>query len=179
MRVISGSAKGHRLKCIQGLNTRPTQDRVKESIFNIIMNYIEDANVLDLFSGTGNLGIESLSRGSQFSAMIEKNPACVKIINENLVHTKLNDRAKVICDDVITSIKKLNNKFDIVFMDPPYNKGLIIPTLIQIYNNDILNDNGLIVIERDKKDSLDDSPFETVREQTYGETVVSFLKKRG
>lgn len=177
MRVISGSAKGHRLKCIQGLNTRPTGDRVKESVFNIIKNYIPDAKVLDLFSGTGNLSIESLSRGAKSAVMVDNNPQCIKIINENLEHTRLNDKSKVLKQDVISAIKNINDKFDIIFMDPPYNKGHLIPVLNQICNSDILNDDGLIVIERDKKDLLEDIAFDIVREEQYGETVVSFLKK--
>lgn len=179
MRVISGTAKGHKLKCIEGINTRPTQDRVKESVFNILMNYIKDSNILDLFSGTGNLAIESLSRGARFAIMVDKNPLCKKIIEENLEHTKLQDKGQVLCQDVLDAIRKLKDKykFDIIFMDPPYSKGNILPTLNEIFNSDILSTNGIIVIEREKKDEIEDSTnYKVVREQVYGNTVVSFLK---
>lgn len=180
MRVIAGSAKGHKLKSIQGLNTRPTQDRVKESIFNIIIDYISDSTVLDLFSGTGSLAIEALSRGAKFAVLVDNNYLCVKVIKENLIHTKFQDKAKVIKDDVISAIKKMkiNNKFDIIFMDPPYNEGKIIPTLNEIFNNKILTENGLIVVERSKNDILTDIPFRVMREQRYGDTIVSFLKNK-
>lgn len=177
MRVIAGSAKGHRLKCIKGLNTRPTADRVKESIFNIITNYIQDSNVLDLYSGTGNFAIEALSRGARFAVLVDNNFLCVRIINENLRHTKLEDRAKVLQSDVIPAINILKDRFDIIFMDPPYHKGNIIPTLDQIHRCGILNDNGLIIVERSKDDQINDNNlFNIVREVDYGSTIVSFLK---
>lgn len=177
LRVISGSARGHKLKCIQGMNTRPTQDRVKESVFNIIMDCIDESIVLDLFSGTGNLGIEALSRGAKFSVMVENSFSCVQVIKENLIHTKLNDKAKVINMDVIMSLKSLNQKFDLIFMDPPYNKNLIIPTLNEIYSNEILSDNGLIIIERSVKDDISGNLFSVLKEKKYGDTIVSFLQK--
>ena len=178
LRVISGSAKGHKLKCIKGLNTRPTTDRVKESVFNIIISYIYDSSVLDLFSGTGNLAIEALSRGAKSAVLVDNNPLCIKIINQNLEYTKLKSKAKVICEDVNLAVKKLKSKFDIIFIDAPYNKGYIIPVLNQIYNNDVLSDNGLIVVEREVKDEIADHiDFNIVREQNYGGTVVTFLTK--
>lgn len=178
MRVISGTAKGHKLKCIKGSNTRPTQDRIKESIFNIIMQYIKDSLVLDLFSGTGSLGIEALSRGAKFSIMVDNNPLCVKVINENLDHTKLSDKAKVICGDCISLIRRINESFDIIFMDAPYNRGLVIPALEQIGKHNMLNPNGITIVERDIEDEIQDNIyFEVFREEFYGHTAVSFLRK--
>lgn len=178
MRIIAGSARGHRLKSLEGMNTRPTQDRVKESVFNIIMNYISERKVLDLFSGTGNLGIEAISRGASHALMVDKNPSCVKIITDNLIHTKLEDRAKVVCEDVILAIRRLKGqKFDLIFMDPPYSKGHIQPTIDAIFENNILACSGIIVVERSKTDEMTQSQiYQIVREQTYGDTVVSFIK---
>jgi 16S rRNA (guanine(966)-N(2))-methyltransferase RsmD len=178
VRIIAGSAKGHRLKSLEGMNTRPTQDRVKESVFNIIMNYIAESKVLDFFSGTGNLGIEALSRGASHGVLVDKNPVCVKIIKENLIHTKLEDKAKVICEDVNSALKRLKGqKFDLIFLDPPYNKGHIEPTLFGIFENDRLDSDGLVVVERAKKDEIPENQnYQVVREQVYGDTVVSFLK---
>lgn len=177
MRVISGTAKGHSLKCIKGLDTRPTTDRVKESIFNIIAPFITNSKVLDLFSGTGNLAIESLSRGAEFSVLVESNPQCIKVINQNLEHTKLNDMTKVISGDV-SQIKNINNKFDLIFMDPPYNRGYIIPTINIIFEYGLLDADGIIIIERSKHDIISDIPFEISREQVYGETIVTFLRHK-
>lgn len=176
MRVIAGTAKGHKLRCIQGINTRPTSDRVKESIFNIIMNYIAESSVLDLFSGTGNLGIEALSRGAKECIMIDNNPQCIKVILQNLEHTKLNEKAKVICSNAVSSIRNFKDKFDIIFIDAPYNKGHIEPVLRELFSNKILNANGIIILERNREDIISDSiGFNLFREESYGNTVVSFL----
>lgn len=178
MRIIAGSAKGHRLKSLEGMDTRPTQDRVKESVFNIIMNYISDCKVLDLFSGTGNLGIEALSRGARYAVLVDKNPACAKIIKDNLIHTKLEDKAKMVCEDVSSALRRLKGQqFNLIFMDPPYSKGHIQPTLDVIFENNILASEGLVVVERSKKDEIPQSQsYQVVREQTYGDTAVSFIK---
>lgn len=177
MRVISGTAKGHNLKCIKGNSTRPTTDMVKESIFNIIVNFINGSVVLDIFSGTGSLCIEALSRGAQYGIMIDNNSECIKTIKQNLEHTKLVDKADVIFGDT-KKLHKLDYKFDLIFMDPPYNKGLIIPTLNIIHEKDLLKTNGIIIIERSKKDIIEDIPFDIVREQIYSDTVVTFIKNK-
>ncbi len=177
MRVISGTAKGHSLKCIKGLQTRPTTDKIKESIFNIIAPFIYSSTVLDVFSGTGGLAIEALSRGAKYGVLVDINPACIKVINENLIHTKLSDKARVVLGDIKT-IKHINTKFDLIFMDPPYNKGYIKPTLDIIFEYDLLKSDGIIILERSKKDIINDLPFDIVREQNYGDTVVAFLKHK-
>lgn len=176
--------RGHRLKTVKGTTTRPTSDRVKESLFNIISGYILNADVLDLYAGTGNLGIEALSRGAASAVFVDKRTGCVSVIRENLKSTGFFDRAHIMAENVEISIKKLSNrgeKFDIIFMDPPYNKNYICQTLDILQNNDIIKMNGIIVAERDLKDNIPNEMgcIKLYRNQRYGDTVLSFFKKEG
>lgn len=182
LRVISGKAKGVKLKTLKGTDTRPTSDKVKGSIFNIIAPYIEDSKVLDLFSGTGNLGIEAVSRGASYAHLIEKNRKCHDIIMENINKTKLRDRIKLVIIDVYLSLKnfgKSGEQFDLIFMDPPYLKDFIVPCLEEINGLDLLNIDGIIVVEHDIKDTVPDSvgKIEKFKEKKYGTTMVSFYCK--
>lgn len=132
MRVIAGAAKGHKLQTIEGLNTRPTTDRIKETLFNIIAFDLPESRFLDLFSGSGAIGIEALSRGADTAVFVEQAAECQKVITENLTHTKLMERARLIKSDVLTGLAQLSAEqetFDIIFMDPPYAAGLAEPTL--------------------------------------------------
>ncbi len=152
---------------------------MKESLFNIISQYIYDANVLDLFAGTGNLGIEALSRGARSAVFVDKSSECSSIIKDNLSHTKLIDKSQVFVGEVCNIIKKLGGngkKFDIIFMDPPYSKNLIEETLNFIVNNDIIEHNGIVIVERYKDDEIPDSvgSLKLGRDQKYRETVLSF-----
>lgn len=181
LRVISGTAKGHKLKTLDNQNTRPTADRVKESLFNIISGYIKGAFVLDLYAGTGNLGIEALSRGAEFCVFIDKSTQCDKIIYDNLVHTKLVDFAKIIVDDVIKGLNKallFKSKFDIIFIDPPYSKDFIPFTLDTIVSNSMLSEGGIIIAERNINDVIPDniSHLSLFREQKYGDTILGFYR---
>lgn len=174
-------AKGHRIKTIKGDSTRPTTDRVKESLFNIIAHYVADADVLDLYAGTGNLGIEALSRGANSAVFVDKSQECYTTIKENLIHTKLADKAKVFQIEAGNAVSKLSSegrKFDIVFLDPPYSKNLIYETLNIIIKNDIIKSDSIIVAERDKDDDIPEElgPLKLVRNQKYGDTVLSFYK---
>jgi len=182
MRVVSGIAKGHKLRSLQGLATRPTTDKVKESLFNIIASIVPGAYVLDLFAGTGSLGIEALSRGSEFAVFVDKNPAAVKVIKENLIHTKLGDHAHVFCADYnryIHHIYDNERKFDIIFLDPPYCKDFIIPALEGISTKQLLARDGMIVIERDKEDNIPEKVLDlsVIRNKDYGRTVLTFMKQ--
>ncbi|WHH61615.1 16S rRNA (guanine(966)-N(2))-methyltransferase RsmD [Petroclostridium sp. X23] len=179
--MISGSARGHKLKSLTGMQTRPTTDRIKESLFNIIAGYLDDAYVLDLFAGTGGLGIESLSRGAEFAVFIDKNTEAIKVIKENLTHTKLTEKAKVYACDFYEYIRRFeptDRKFDIIFMDPPYSKGFIVPVIQGIWKNKLLHDDGMIVIERESGDEIPQKieGLEIVREKQYGRTIINFMK---
>ena len=182
LRVITGIAKGYKLKTVKGLNTRPTSDKVKGALFNILAGRIEGSSVLDLFAGTGNLGIEALSRGADLAVFIDKSPESISVIKENLKHTRLEDKATVIPGDVLVILKKMSivhKKYDIIFMDPPYNKNLVQETLKIIEENDIINEKGIIVAERSVKDDIGINleKLKLFREQRYGDTVLSFFTR--
>ena len=120
MRVITGSARGRRLGELKGMETRPTTDKVKESIFNCIQFDVEDARVLDLFAGTGQLGIEALSRGAKSALFVDKRADAVKLVRENLALCHLEENAQVICGDSLAALGTQSGRFDIIFLDPPY-----------------------------------------------------------
>lgn len=180
LRVISGIAKGHKLKTLKGNNTRPTSDKVKGSLFNILAGAMEGADVLDLFAGTGNLGIEALSRGANSATFIDKSSDCAAIIRENLIHTKLVDLATVLTGDIFRMMSKLANEgmsFDIIFLDPPYNKNLVEETLNCIIENDVLKRSSIVIAEHDIDDIVSDEigVLKKVRSTNYGDTVMSFF----
>ena len=182
MRVISGAARGVKLSSLKGDNTRPTSDKVKESIFNIITPYIYEASFLDLFSGTGNMGIEAVSRGAGRAVLVEKHRMCFNIIEENIEKTKLRDRIELVKNDVYSTLKRLSSegkKFDIIFMDPPYSKDLVKPCLVEIDKGTLLAEDGIIVIEHDIKDEIVEQVGNLIknREKKYGNTMITFFSK--
>jgi len=182
LRVISGAAKGHKLKTLKSNLTRPTSDKVKGSVFNIIAPIIFDKDVLDLFAGTGNLGIEALSRGARSAVFVEKNRECFQIIRENLTHTKLMDKADIFVMDVCNALEKLsqkNNKFDIIFLDPPYKKGLVNDTLECISGSDVIKPDTVIIAEHDAQDVVLENigVIKNFRQQKYGDTIISFYRQ--
>lgn len=146
MRVITGSARGRRLKELAGLETRPTTAKVKESIFSILQFDLEGRRVLDLFAGTGQLGIEALSRGAKQCVFIDQRRDAVKLIEENLALCRLQDNAVVRCGDGLAYLKS-GEKFDIVLLDPPYGSGLLEKALEDIARFDICREYGIIVAE--------------------------------
>lgn len=171
-----------RLKTPKGLNTRPTADSVKESVFNILNAYIPGSKVLDLFSGTGALAIEALSRGAEVAYLVEENKNCCGIIRENLTHTKLLDKGVVYCSKVSSFIKEFGKKgikFDIIFMDPPYSNNFIQETLQLLVQNDIISYEGIVVVEHHKKDVFCDNlgTLKKTRTKSYGDTQVTFFVK--
>ncbi len=174
MRIISGKAKGRRLTALPGNNTRPTTDRIKESIFNLIQGYIMNSNVLDLFSGSGSLGLEAISRGAKLSILVEGNRKAQKIIEENIGIVNI-ENVKLIKKDVYSFIP--NEKFDIIFMDPPYDKNHVSKTLNHIIENDFLNKEGIIVIEHSKNEGVEEySSLELIKSRQYGITCISIFK---
>ncbi len=151
MRVISGSARGTTLHSIDDINTRPTLDRVKESLFNIIQNQVEDAVVLDLFAGSGAIGIEFLSRGAEKVYFCDKSPKAVDMIKQNLDKTKLKDKATILNNDYIDCIDKIKNiKFDIIFLDPPYKENFSKQAIKKISESKLLKNEGIIIVETDE-----------------------------
>jgi 16S rRNA (guanine966-N2)-methyltransferase len=176
--VIAGSAGGLRLNTPKGLMTRPTADKIKEALFNIIANRICDASVLDLFAGTGSLGIEALSRGAKEAVFVDKSRDCGKIIANNLSHTGFVNCSKIITSEVQTAIDRIaqaNSIFDIVFLDPPYGKNFVDKTLKKLAFSDIINENGIVVAESHEKDELpeNEGSLELIDSRRYGITVLS------
>lgn len=185
MRVISGKAKGTKLYSIESSATRPTLDRVKESLFNIIQDEIQDTNILDLFSGSGAIGIEFLSRGAKKAYMCDKSPEAIKMIRKNLEKTKLLENAKLINKDYkkcLEEITKENIKFDIVFLDPPYEADLATDASEKIIQLGLLKKQGIIIIETDQesreKSKMQSLGIEIYDLRKYGRVSLIFLRRK-
>ncbi|MCX7903720.1 MAG: 16S rRNA (guanine(966)-N(2))-methyltransferase RsmD [Caloramator sp.] len=182
MRIITGEAKGRIIKAPEGMNTRPTLDRVKESVFNIISNKIYGSFVLDMFAGSGNLGLEAISRGAKFCTFIEKDKSAYKVLLENIKSLKFDDRSKAYLGDsfkIIKHLSKENLKYDLIFLDPPYGKGIVQRAIEAISENKIYNDNTLIVSELDEKDEVPEivGVFKNSRIEKYGRCKIIFWIK--
>lgn len=149
MRVISGSARSLKLKTLDTLETRPTQDRTKETLFNVLNPFLADCRFLDLFAGSGGIGIEALSRGAQSCIFVEQNPKAIECIEYNAAFTKLDQKARILRGDVLSVLHQLDNglPFDCIFMDPPYNKELEKQVLTILSKSSMINDDTLIVVE--------------------------------
>ena len=173
MRVISGTARGKKLNTLSGLNTRPTLDRVKEAVFSIIQFDLEDKNVLDLFSGSGALAIEALSRGAKNAVMCDNSYEAIKIIKQNVKETRLIDKVEI--------INKENKKFDIIFLDPPYKSDFAIKSMEYIFRNNMLLDDGIIIFETDDKNKeqeiLKYKEMRIFDIRKYGSVYVIFIRK--
>ena len=179
MRVISGKARGVALKTPQGQQTRPTADRVKEALFSIIQFDLPCARVLDLFGGTGQLGIEALSREAKSAVFVDAQDAACKLIKENLRRTKLEEQAQVVRSDYMAYLSRCREKFDIVFLDPPYAEKFLENALKKLTEIDILESGGIIVAERpvEKELSLFFDGFSRSKDYKYGNTLLTLYRK--
>lgn len=183
MRIISGKKRGYKLLPPVGDNTRPTTDRVKESLFNIIQMRFPCGNVLDLFAGSGALGIEALSRGAGHAVFVEHDKASYSVIEKNLSGSGFSGNASLYKADSLRFLDGLNSdnteiKFDIIFLDPPYNKGILAPTLEKIYTYNLLSDNGVIVVETEAGgENIEDTKFEVIKSARYGKTVITIMQR--
>lgn len=182
MRVISGIRKGHRIKGAKIEGIRPTEDKIKESIFNILGNIRDDSMVLDLFAGTGSIGIEFLSRRAKRCYFVDVSPKSISIIEENLIFTRLMNKAIIIKKSGEKAIEYLNRegkKFEYIYLDPPYHKhDLVYGILNQMGNSSILNKEGIIIIEHETKLNLENniSIFKKIDYRKYGDKSISFYK---
>ena len=181
MRVIAGTAGGRRLKELEGMDTRPTTDKVKESMFNVLQFELEGRRVLDLFAGTGQLGIESLSRGAAHAVFVERRPDAVRLIRDNLNTTDFADRARVVQGDALEFLAGMRERFDIILLDPPYEAGLLEPVLERIAGFDILSPHGIIVAEHPNGHVLPElqSPYSIYRTYRYGKIGVTVYRRAG
>lgn len=171
-----------KLLTLEGLNTRPTTDRVKENLFNIIAPYIQDSVVLDLFAGSGSLGIEALSRGAKSAIFADHNEKSVEIIKKNIENTKFSQNSEVFSGEAQLILKKLSQqgkKFDIIFLDPPYRKEIVPQILKELQDFEILEERVLIAAETDVEDVLPESIGQLVvsKIQKYGKTKLTFYKR--
>ncbi|NMB07782.1 MAG: 16S rRNA (guanine(966)-N(2))-methyltransferase RsmD [Tissierellia bacterium] len=179
MRVISGDKKGFKLKAPKGKDTRPTEDRVKESLFNILGDIDNNSMVLDLFAGSGSIGIEFLSRGAKMAYFIDNSSLSIKTIKENLIHTNFLKKSKIIKGDSIKSIKFLGRediKFDYIYIDPPYGGNLIEKSMKSILKANILNNNAILILEHKKALDLPNILYglEKTDIRNYGNKVLTF-----
>ena len=179
MRVITGKARGIHLKTPDGLATRPTTDRVKEALFSIIQFDIPGSRVLDLFAGTGQLGIEALSRDAKSCVFVDELEAACKLIRENLKRTKLETQSKVIRSDYLSYLSSCQEKFDIILLDPPYAEIFLENALKLITEIDILQSGGIIVSERPLGKELPWSfdGYSRSKDYKYGNTLLTLYRK--
>ncbi|GKQ42816.1 methylase [Companilactobacillus sp. RD055328] len=180
MRVVSGEFRGLNLKAVPGDSTRPTSAKVKESIFSIINPYLTDGICLDLFAGTGSLGIEAVSRGYETGYLVDKNYKAIKTIKENIEKTHSENRFIIQSGNATDALKKFaadKIRFDLIFLDPPYRMHITDEIVENMISEGLLNDQCIIVIETDYViEKISDEHLTTIQEKTYGETQIVIYK---
>ena len=181
MRIITGKAKGIRLVTLEGEATRPTSERVKEAVFSMLQFDIEGRRVLDLFSGSGQLALEAVSRGAAEAVLVDRSKDALKIINTNIAKTKMGGQCRVYCLDWKDYVRRFRGeKFDVIFLDPPYAQGLYAPALAALLESDMLKPKSLIVCESGSaeifgKDTALAGKFSEVKVSRYSKTVITVL----
>ena len=183
MRIISGTSRGRKLVTPRDQSLRPTSDRVKESIFDILQDDLQGKVVLDLFAGTGNLGIEALSRGARRAIFVEKGRQALRLIQRNLTQVGFEERSEILPKDVSRAIGILKQRgecFDLIMMDPPYERGLIQNTLMKLNYNPIYHSDSILVIEHNRREPLPHvlDGWNLVRQRRIGDTMISILTPR-
>ena len=182
MRVISGIARGTKLDSRESISTRPTLDRIKENMFNLIQDKVRDSVVLDLFAGSGQLGIEALSRGADRAYFCDIDREDIVFLNKNIAKTRLTEKSIVLNEDFKKVLNTVNTKFDLIFIDPPYKSNFVEESLNLIYEKSILNDDGLIIIETDETQKIQEllnskSYINILKTKNYGRVslfIISF-----
>ena len=179
MRIITGTARGTRLETLDGETTRPTIERIKEAVFSTIQFDIEGRRVLDLFAGSGQLGLEALSRGALKAVFVDNDREASEIVKRNAQKTKLYEKCVVLNTDYQQYIRnaKGKEKFDIIFLDPPYQTDMLDKALAGIADSDILYDNGIIICESDRTEPLSAEGMELVKHARYGKVYITILMK--
>ena len=179
MKIISGIYKGRRLEGFSIDGTRPTMDRVKESLFGMIQNYINNSVCLDLFSGSGNLGLEALSEGASKVYLIDHNKKAIEVINKNINTIGIMNANVLLMDykKCLNYLKEKEEQFDIIFLDPPYKTNYIEESINIIVNNDLLNDKGIIICESDSIDKIVyPEELKCIKDKKYGDKYIIILK---
>lgn len=183
MRIIAGTARSLPLRAPEGLDTRPTSDQIKETLFNMLQSDIPGAYFLDLFAGSGQMGLEALSRGGEYAVFVENNRKAAKCIEENIAFTKFDKNARLIMSDAVSALYNLEGKykFDVIFMDPPYNKDLEKEVLQFLSTSSMLKPDTKIVVEASAETSFDyveELGFEIVKYKKYKSNAHVFLQKK-
>ncbi|MCM1567582.1 MAG: 16S rRNA (guanine(966)-N(2))-methyltransferase RsmD [Dehalobacter sp.] len=181
MRIISGQWKGRNLKTVKGMNTRPTSDKVKGAIFNILAGKVMNARVLDLFAGTGNLSFEALSRGGRHAVLVEKDTSALETIRKNAEILGAVPRTSILRMDAMNFFKQaVQERFDLIFLDPPYRQGLADMALAYLQTQPLLNPGGVIIIETSSDETVDDAidPLEIRLIREYGDTRLWFIQNK-
>ena len=179
MRIISGSRRGRKLVSIDGDSIRPTTDRVKESLFNLIQDFVPDAKVLDLFGGTGALSLEAVSRGAKMATIVDADRKSIEVIEKNIELTGFSENTKVVLKKAEEFIKDVRESYDIIFLDPPYNKGFVIPVLNAVSERELLSEYGIAVLESDFSDDHGAIPgLDILKQKKYGRTYITVYKKK-
>jgi len=180
LRIISGKYKGRILSSVRKAKIRPSSDKVKGSIFNVLKGEVEGKKVLDLFAGSGNLGIEALSCGAEFATFVDSSLQSIKIIKKNLESLSLDKRAKTINKDCLKILPKLQEKFGIIFADPPYLCGFAQKVIDSVVKYDLLERDGILVLEHHKKEIFEypEEKLYYIKAKRFGDTVVSFFLKK-
>lgn len=183
MRVIAGSARHLPLKTLDGLDTRPTTDRIKETLFNMLQNQLYDCRFLDLFAGSGAIGVEALSRGAGHAVFVEQNPKAIECIRHNLRFTKLESLAEVVKADAVSAVRRLDGRgaFHLIFMDPPYDHELEREVLEELVKTDLVNEDTLIIVEaslQTKFDYLEKLGYQMRKYKKYKTNAHIFIEKQ-
>ena len=180
MRIITGTAKGTKLETLDGLDTRPTSERVKESVFSMLQFELEQRRVLDLFAGSGQMGLEALSRGAAVCTFVEKNTEAMEIVKRNAKKTRLAEKCRIVNVDYKDYLRgaRRGEKFDIVFLDPPYKQKIIPDILEQLVKLDLLAPNAKVVCESEDDIEYTADGLETVRHNKYGRVFITVLTKK-
>lgn len=178
MRIISGNRRGHKLVGIEGGNIRPTTDRVKESVFNLIQGFVADSSVLDLFGGSGALGFEAMSRGAGKVVFVDADKASIDVIKKNAASLNFGDAVRILHMTYQDFFKTSKECFDLIFLDPPYNKGFIEPVLADIVKNKRLSEKGIIVLESDSTDMhYEFDGLSVIKQKKYGRSYITVYQR--
>ena len=180
MRIIAGEMRGRQLKAVEGMQTRPTSDKIKGAIFNVLGDKVLNARVLDLFAGTGNLALEALSRGSREAVLVEKSSEAYQVIQKNIEQMGVSHQTKLLMMDAFLYLKRYPNEvFDLIFLDPPYRRELVPKVILALMEHSYLTPSGVIIAETAKDEKLNEDiyPFGIRKTGKYGDTMVWYLQR--
>jgi 16S rRNA (guanine966-N2)-methyltransferase len=181
VRIVGGEARGRPLRAVPGRSTRPTSDRVRQSLFDALGQRCDGLRVLDLFAGTGALGLEALSRGALAATLVDQDKNACAVALRNATSLGYGDRCRVVREDVFRALPRLDGPYDLIFSDPPYAARAIQPVLDMLAKNALLAEGGRAVLEKDRREPLPEVPagLRLVEERRYGDTVLLFVERAG